>query len=254
MALVTAQDFVTRTLRHCAQLRPGYVAGPELMADVLSEWNALWADWSLDRRMAPTVPATVYPLAGSGYLGNGRDYEIGPGAADFNGLRPIKILKANLLLDVTPTSRLPLDVLPWRDYGDISVLTVPPTTVTTSVYYEPAFPIGILHFWPPITAGPKFEFWTDGVLVPPATLATTVSFPPGYENATVFSLAEKCQYLVTKEMGKVNPKIAGWALHARQWIRNANASNPKCVTDFQSHHGRGAGGTTSGNLTLIGEL
>lgn len=254
MALTTAQDFITRVLRHCAQLRPGYVAGPELMTDVLNEWNALWSDWSLDRRLAPTVPGRVLPIVGPGYLGNGRDYQIGPGAADFNVPRPIKILKANLLLAVTPTSRLPLAVLPWRDYGDITVLTVPATQTTTAVYYEPSFPIGVLHFWPPVTAGPSFEYWTDGVLAPPTALNSTVAFPPGYENATVFSLAEKCQYLVTKQMGDLNPKIPGWALAARQRIINSNASNPKCATDFQMTRGRGAGGMTSGNLTLIGEL
>lgn len=256
MALVTAQDFITRTLRHCAQIRPGYVAGPELMADVLNEWNALWDDWSLDRAMAPNTPATIYTFAGSGYLGNGRDYQIGPGAADFNGPRPIKILKANLLLAVTPTARLPLDILDWREYGDIAVLKVPATSVTTSVYYEPAPTIGILHFWPPIAAGPKFEFWTDGVLAPPATLATAVSFPPGYQNATIFSLAEKCQYLVTKAMGEKNPKIAGWALRARQIVKNNNALNPASVSDYRQSRGsgRGAAGSTSGNLTLIGTL
>jgi len=257
---VTAQDVIYRVLRHCAQIRPGYIASPELLNDCLLEWTALWDSWELDGNMSPAPVRAVYAFpANGGYLGTFRDFEIGPGAPDFNGALPVSIKKANLLLATTPTSRLPLAIRNWEQYGSIAVLTLPATGVTTELYYEPASPMGIpsaafgiIHVWPPVSHGPSLEFWNDGSLSSPVTLNTIVSFAHGYENATVFSLAEKVQYLCPKEIRRPNPKLAAWALKSRQSIRNANQSNPKARSDFQT--GRRGGGSTSGNLTLIGDL
>jgi hypothetical protein len=253
MALSTAADYINqRVLRHARQLRPGYTAGAELQQDVLNEWTALVDEWNLDRFMPPTIPQYTYAVTSAGFNGNNRDYQIGPGAADFNGPRPVRILKANLIVTTsTVQSRIALAVLPFSDYGDISVLEFPPTGITEALYYEADFPIGILHFWPPIAYN-SIELWTNGVLVAPAALTTVVAgtFPPGYENALIYTLAERIQYLCTKEMGPPNPKLAAWALKARQRIRNNNALNPKAFTDYQDGHNYG--GNYDPNLTYQG--
>ncbi len=382
---MTAQDVVYRSLRHCVAQRPGYQNSPELMGDCLEEWRVLWDSWNLDPRYMPRVPQTIYPFpVNGGYLHTFRDFQIGPGAADFNGPRPVKILKANLLYNSNPATRIPLAIRNWRDYGSISVLTVPATQVTTELYYEPAFPLGIIHCWPPVTAGPRLEFWAGDQLVAPASLATvigapgtngvpqydrtlllyslaagnriapdlvaqgtgnaatiravlsvaiasdltvrinldgapfatmtipqatgvgvalaqpfaspaplitagqvlsfdvlagdgstnpnglvsftlewgpayggvgeTTNFPPGVEEATVFSLAEKVQYLCPKEIRRPNPKLAAWALKARQYVRNLNALNPRGQSDYPASYDNSGGKSTSGNLTLIGSL
>lgn len=255
MALSTAADYINnRVLRHAAQLRPGWTASPELQLDVLYEWQALVDEWNTERTMPYTVPRYTYAVTGSGYLANNRDYQIGPAAAagNFVGPRPNKILKANLLItNTTPNSRVPLAILPFEDYGDIPVLAVPPSRITEALYYEPTFPTGIIHFWPPIN-GNSIELWTEGVLVAPAALVTVVAgtWPPGYENAIVYSLAHRCQHLCTKEMGPRNPAIGAWALKARQKIRNINQPNPKARTDYRSGHN--SDGNYDPNLTYIG--
>ncbi len=253
MALSTAADYINqRVLRHACQLRPGYTAGVELQQDVLNEWAALIDEWNLDRNMPLTKPEHTYAVTTNGFNHNNRDYSIGPSGADFTGPRPVKILKANLVIStVTPASRMPLAILPFEDYGDIPVLQLPPTGITEALYYEATFPNGVLHFWPPIAYN-SIEIWQNAALVAPATLATVVAgtFAPGYENAIIYSLADRCQYLCTKQMGERNPKIAGWALRARQQVRNANAGNPKAYTDFRG----GVGGTAQydPNLTYSG--
>jgi hypothetical protein len=253
--LSTAADYICgRVLRHMVQLRPGYTASPELQQDVLQEWLALVDELNAEPNSAPSIPQYTYPITGPGYAGNNRDYQLGPGAADFNGPRPAKILKASLLITTTtPNTRIPLTVAPWDEYAAISVLTMPATGIATTMYIEEAFPIAIVHFWPPINAN-SLQLWTFGVLVAPALLTTVVAgtFPPGYENFIVYSLAHRCQYLATKEMGRLNPNIGAWALRAKQRIKNLNATNPRAYSDFQTPGA--ARGTTSGNLTLIGEL
>jgi hypothetical protein len=383
----TAADFINnRILRHAAQLRPGYTASPELQQNVLDEWSALADEWNVTPDMTPSKPQYSYPIIGAGFHGNNRDYQLGPTAADMAGPRPVRILKANLLVTGTsPSYRIPLQILPWRDEASIPVLAVPASGVTQTVYVEETFPNAILHFWPPISGGAaQFEFWTEGVLVAPPTLATvigtptapvttipeifnrtaliydstignniapvvtvyasgtaarltgvlrkaiasnltlrvnvngaplitatipaatpvdtvlsftvfsgttaltdgqwlsfditasdsskdtdgiaaftlswgpattapgvTASFPPGYENAFVYELAKRIQYLVTKEMGPWNPNIGAWALRARQKLQNLNRSNPRCRSDFQTSR---RGGVTDFNVTLMGDV
>jgi hypothetical protein len=255
VALSTAADYINnRVLRHACQLRPGYSASPELQADVLNEWAALYDEWNLDRNMPLTTPEFTYAITGSGYNGNNRDYKIGPtaGAGNFIGPRPVRILKANLIISSpTPNVRIPLAIIPWREYGSIPVLNLSPTAYTQCLYYEPAFPNGVVHFWEPIN-GQSIEIWQNGALVAPATLATVVAgtLAPGYENCIIYTLAERCQYLCTKEMGPRNPKIAAWALKARQRIQNANRQNPKCRSDFQN--GRSGLGSYDPNVTYTG--
>jgi hypothetical protein len=254
MALSTAADYINqRILRHMVQLRPGYTAGAELQQDVLNEWTAFIDELNLDRNMPLTKPEFTYSVVSTGFHGNSRDFQIGPTAADFIGPRPVRILKCNLIFSSTsPPSRVPVEVLPWEDYGSISVLTVPATGVTTSLYYEPTFPNGIIHVWPPLSSN-ALEIWQNGALVAPATLATVVAgtFPPGYENFIVYSVADRAQYLATKEMGPRNPRIAAWALKAKQRIRNANAGNPLAYGDYQNNNSQ-RHGSNSGNVTLIG--
>lgn len=254
MANSTAADYINnRILRHACQLRPGYTASPELQQNVLDEWTALVDQWNTDRRMPVSTPEFTYPVLTAGFNGNNRDYQIGPTAADFVGPRPVRILKANLVLTtVTPLSRIGLAIMPFDDYGDIPVLALPPTGITEALYYEATWPNGIIHFFPPIAYN-SVELWTQGALVAPATLATVVAgtFPPGYENAIVYTVAERSQYLCTKQMGPLNPKIAAWALKARQDVKNINQRNPKAYTDFRSG-GPNADGNYDPNLTYIG--
>jgi hypothetical protein len=257
MALSTAADYINnRILRHAAQLRPGYTASPELQQDVLSEWQALVDEWNTDRSMPVSVPDYTYAITGSGFAGNYRDYKIGPTApaGNFIGPRPEKILLANLLLMNVPTQpvRIPLRQLSYEEYYSIPALQFSPTNVTEAYYYEATFPNGVLHFWPPIN-GNSIELFTFGVLTAPAALDTVVAgtFPPGYENAVVYSLAHRCQFLCTKEMGKRNPVIGSWALRARQKVKNINAPNPTCLSDFQNN--RNGVGAYDPNVTYVGE-
>lgn len=259
MANSTAADYINnRVLRHAVQLRPGYTASPELQQNILDEWQALYDEWDTERNMATNTPRQVFAVTGSGYNANNRDYKIGPnaGASGFvTPLRPEKIVKINLLITTTnPNSRVPINLLSFDDYYDIPVLSVPATGITETCYYEPSaatFPDGVLHFWPPINAN-SIEIFPFGSLAAPATLAAVVAgtFAPGYENATIYSLAHRCQYLCTKQMGKLNPAIGAWALRARQKVKNINTGNPLVVCDFQnSHPGQGA---YDPNLTYAG--
>lgn len=256
MALSTVADYINnRILRHACQLRPGYTASPELQQDVLNEWAALIDEWNTERNMPFTVPQAIYPITGSGYNANNRDYKIGPtaGATGFVGPRPEKILKANLLLtSVSPNIRIPIFPVPYDEYFSISALGITAVNITSVLYYEPTFPNGILHFWPPIN-GNSIELFTIGVLVAPALLTTVVAgtFPPGYENAIVYTLAHRCQFLCTKEMGPRNPVIGAWALRARQKVMNINRANPKVRSDFQNS-GPGVGAYDP-NLTYTGD-
>jgi len=241
-SLSSAADYINfRILRHMVALRPGYTTSPEMQNDILNEWIALVDENNAVRASAFVIPQYIYQIVGPGYHGNNRDYSIGPGAADFNGPRPERILKMNLLLQsAQPVVRIPIEMVPFDYYYSIAALDIYPTpTVTNICYYAPGFPIGQLSFWPPISSQ-AIEIFTTGVLVAPASLNTVVAgtMPPAYENWFVYELSKRCQYLVTKEMemrmGPRNPNIAAWALKAKQRLQAVNLPNPKMYTDYPS--------------------
>ena len=64
--LSTAQTFIYTALRKCGQLRPGATANPELMADALNEWSAMFDGYNAKRTLNYTTPDYIYPVPGTG--------------------------------------------------------------------------------------------------------------------------------------------------------------------------------------------
>jgi len=245
-------------------MRPGYVPQPELLAEGITEWCSLFDGWNAERTMQYSEPDFVYPVTapGHGKTGNnqtfgGTGYLIGPApnAFDFVGPRPEHIARANLYLtSVAPLTpaRIPLAQMTMEEWTSIAVVQFTATNVTRAFAYDPQFPSGVIWFWPPIN-GNSIELYTWGALAPPAALGTTVAFPPGYQDATVYSLAERLWPLVTHDLAphKVSHQyLAGKAKHFRARLQAVNANPPRLRNDFQGGRG-GPGGSGQSSLTTL---
>ncbi len=258
MGLVTAQDYIQRAFRKCGQMRAGYTPSPEMLNEGMDEWNVLFDSWNADRTMNYTEPDFVFPVTGEGHgsMGNsqtwgGTGYDIGPTATDFVCIRPTKISRINLLLtDTAPAfpTRIPLFQLDsLEDWGSITTIQLTPGTVTTTFYYDPQYPNGVIWLWPPLN-GNSLEIFTWGVLTPPATIDEIWSAPPGYSDAIILSLAEKLWPLCTAEFmpRKLSLQyISGNAYAARQRVKRLNAKHPHAINDFS------VGGDDIDTLRLI---
>jgi len=257
-----AQDFIYQALRKCGQMRPGYTPQIELLTDCFNEWLAMYDSWNARRTMQYTMPDYVFPVTGPGHgsTGNGQTfggtgYEIGPTAADFVAPRPVAIARMNLYMtSASPTqpTRIPLSPLSMEEWTGIAVIQITATNITTIYAYDPQFPNGVIWVWPPLN-GNSLEIFTWGQLSPPAALGSTFAAPPGYQDAIVWTLAERCWPYCTKDFmpHKLSlPYIAGKAKQARDTIMAVNAPSPRMASDFRG--GRSGVGVCDWDLLLTG--
>lgn len=260
MALSTARDFLYTALRKCGQLRPGYQAQDELMADGLNEWQLLFDGYNAQRTMNFTIPDYIYPVTGVGHatIESGQvfgcGFEIGPTALDFVGPRPTAIVRCNLLFTASsPSTRVPISPVSAEEWASISTIQLTPINVATVYYYEPRFPNGVLWVWPPLN-GNSIEIFTWGFLTPPSTLNAPYSAPPGYAELIVFELAKRLWPMVTKDIAihRVTwGQLCGQAAAAKASVRALNAPMPRLASDFGG--GRGSSvGECSWSLLLTG--
>ena len=75
---MTAQDFLYQVFRKCGQIRPGWMPSPELLADGLAEWSALYDGFNAQRTLNFSVPDYIYPVRAQGSRTNGNGFGIGP--------------------------------------------------------------------------------------------------------------------------------------------------------------------------------
>ncbi len=74
---MTAQDVIYQAFRKIGQLRPGYMAAPELLQDALTEWTAMFDEMAAERNTQYSNPVFQYPVTGPGSLTGGNGYSIG---------------------------------------------------------------------------------------------------------------------------------------------------------------------------------
>ena len=152
-----------------------------------------------------------------------------------------------------PPARIPLTPLSAEQWASIPVLQLTPISVTTSFYYEPAIPFGILWCWPPLNSN-SIELFTWGFLTPPAALTDLMTFPPGYEDAIIFTLAARIWPQLTNSvlinkypltMLRADAKIAF------DRVKKLNAPQPKMRNDFVSRS-YGTAGSADWSLLFAG--
>lgn len=268
-----ASDIIYQSLRKIGQLRPGYTSQTELMNDALVEWTAFFDECGAERNTNFSNPYYQYSITGPGSQTNGNGYLLGPAAQtalatattlagtanDWNGPRPEGIIRANLVLLNVGSAPIYIGMAPLNQsqWAALGIQKLPAIGIATCYWYDPQYPNGVFNVFPPLNAN-AVQIYQWGVLVPPATLATAYSAPPGYQDFVVYGLAERLYHMATKDNMVANPApygiIAGRAYEAREKIKLINRQIPRLATDFPSG-GRGGegGGFFDRNVSYTGE-
>jgi hypothetical protein len=140
-------------------------------------------------------------------------YTIGPGG-DFNATRPVRIGLSFTRLNgadfaLEQWSLDEYNCVPVKDIGGIPERYV----------YLNEYPLGQIILYPVPAAASTLFLNTDRVLAFPLTLATTLSFPPGYERALRYALAIN----LAPEYGVgIPPAVAAIAAASKGDIKRAN--------------------------------
>ncbi len=185
MAIV-ALDLIKSSLRLFGAYSPGETLDVGEANDALTVLDQMIDSWNTDRLAIFTTRIDDFP-----FVLNQQSYTLGTGG-DFNIPRPASIdaMSAILLNNPANPVEVPLAMYSVQNWQTDVPVKVVDGTFPQLVYDDGGFPLRTLQFWPiPSTQPNSCRIYSWQALTQPAALNTTISFPPGYQEAFRFNLA-----------------------------------------------------------------
>lgn len=214
--MTTALDLLTLALKDIGALGIGQSISAEDTSDGLSTLNMMLGQWQGER-------LSVYHEVDIAKQSTGaQSYTIGIGG-DFNVARPTDIKAAYARLQ---SGGLPVDypvrvIRSREEYSRIALKQL--TTLPDTVFYDAAFPLGNLLWYPVPPAQYELHVIVLDVLPQFATPSDSVSLPPEYMAAIRYNLA--C-YLAPSYQIEPTRALAMLAANAKRVIKRMNVQIP----------------------------
>lgn len=221
--MTTALDIITDSLREI-----GVLAASETPTDAdaqaaLRSMNRMIDRWNASRLMIYVVSRQQFS-----FTAGQQSYTMGSGA-NFNAARPAKIDHAEIrVLTQTPNYDIPLEIVTDQQWSAITDKNET-EEIPRRLWVQYGFPNLTLNFWPKPSVVNAVGLYTWSALSSFAALTTSVSLPPGYEDALVYGLASR----LAPQFGlQVNPKTLADEGAALDTIRRFNLPKPRTVSDL----------------------
>lgn len=215
--MASANDLINGALRLIGVLAEGETPSPETSNDSLTAFNSMIESWSTERLSVYSTQDQTFDWPVDEIT-----QTLGP-SGDFVGVRPILLDDATYYRDASTNVSYGIKFINQQQYDGIAVKTV------TSTYPQVAF-VNMTHPNIEITIYPKptrlleWHFISVDELSQPASLATTLAFPPGYLRAFRYCLA--CE--LAPEFGIDPPQnVARIAMVSKRNLKRIN--NPDDV-------------------------
>lgn len=215
--MTTALDLITLALKDLGALGIGQSVSADDTADALATLNMMLGQWQGERLSVFHEIDVVKQATGA------LSYTIGPGG-DFNTPRPtdIKAAFVRLASGATPVD-YPVRIIRSReDYDRITVKNL--TTLPDSVFYDSAYPLGNLLWYP--VPGAQYELHVTVLDTLPqfATPAAAVNLPPEYMAAIRYNLAF---FLAPSYQIDPSRALGMLAANAKRVIKRMNVQIPQ---------------------------
>lgn len=196
--MAIAQDIIDRASRLLGQIASGASASSDESADGLEALNAMIESWRNERLMCYARQDETLTLANSD-----GSYTIGP-SGDLNTTRPMDIEEAYI---VASNISYPVKKITEEEYAAIPDKTT--EADWPEVYlYRPTMATGTLLIWPEPNATRTMKLVTRIAVTGFALVSTSVSLPPGWEEALAFNLAVAWAPEFEREPSQAIVKIA----------------------------------------------
>lgn len=231
--MATAQDLIQGALQALGVMGDGDVPTASELADGLVYLNDMLESWSIDSMMVYQILQETKAIT-SGTT----SITIGAGG-DFNTTRPVQIENA-FLRDVNNID-YQLQMLPQDSYQQIQLKSIQ-TSIPYAAYYDNAYPLGTLYFYP--IPGQNFTLYMNSwkQLQQFASLATAYALPPGYKEAIRFSLAIR---LASQYGVPVPASVVELAKSSVSLVKRKNSKLIPIRTEVGYMHKRGGAGSFS---------
>jgi hypothetical protein len=215
--MATAGDQINRALRLLGVLAEGETPSAAVSQDALTAMNQMIDSWNTERLSVFSTQDQVFNWPTST-----RSRTLGP-TGDFVGNRPILVDDATYFRDPSTNVSFGIKIINQQQYDGIAVKTVT-STYPQVLWINMTYPDIEMYIYPVPTRLLEWHFISVEELTQPATLATSLAFPPGYLRAFVYNLA--CE--IAPEFGvEPSPQVKRIAMTSKRNLKRIN--NPDDV-------------------------
>ena len=213
----TAGDIINGSLRLLGVLAEGETPSSETSQDALRAMNQMIDSWNTERLSVFATQDQVFTWP-AGLLNR----TLGP-TGDFVGNRPVLLNDATYFKDPGTGVSYGIKFINQQQYNGIAVKTVT-STYPQVIFVNMTFPDIEMYVYPRPTRDLEWHFISVEELTQPATLATTLHFPPGYLRAFRYNLA--CE--MAPEFGvEPSSQVRRLAMSSKRNIKRIN--NPEDI-------------------------
>ena len=213
----TAGDQINGALRLIGQLAEGETPSAATSQDSLTALNQMIDSWSIERLAVFSTQDQVFswpPGAISRTLGP---------TGNFVGNRPVLLDDSTYFRDPANNISFGIKILNQQQYNGIAVKTVT-STYPQVIWINMTYPDIEMYVYPVPTKVLEWHFVSVSELTQPATLATVLTFPPGYLRAFRYCLA--CE--IAAEFGvEPSPQVSRIAMTSKRNLKRIN--NPEDI-------------------------
>jgi hypothetical protein len=217
MATYSAADQINRALRLLGVLAEGETPAASVSQDALMALNQMIDSWNTERlSVFCTIDQIVNWPVGS------IEETLGPTGSlvRLNGtaVRPVLVDDATYFKDPGTGVSYGLKLINQQQYNGIAVKTVT-STFPQVIFVNNTFPDIEMYIYPRPTRALEWHFISVEELTKPATLATQLTFPPGYLRAFRYNLA--CE--MAPEFGvEPSPQVQRIAMTSKRNLKRIN--------------------------------
>lgn len=210
--MTTAGELIDGALRLLGMLAEGETPSAATSQDALFAMNQMIDSWNTERLSVFSTQDQVF----SWTPGN-ISRTLGP-TGDFVGNRPVLLDDSTYFRDPANGISFGIKIINQQQYDGIAVKTVT-STYPQVIWINMDYPNIDMYVYPVPTKVLEWHFISVTELTQPATLATTLSFPPGYLRAFRYNLA--CE--IAGEFGvEPSPQVSRIAMSAKRNIKRIN--------------------------------
>jgi len=208
----TAGDQINRALRLLGVLAEGETPSAAVSQDALTALNQMIESWNNERLSVFSTQDQVFTWS-AGSISR----TLGP-SGNFVGIRPIMLDDATYFRDAGTNVSYGIKIINQQQYDGIAVKTVT-STYPQVIWVNMTYPDIEMYVYPVPIRDLEWHFISVDELSQPATLATALTFPPGYLRAFVYNLAME----MAPEFGvEPSPQVRRIAMTAKRNLKRIN--------------------------------
>jgi hypothetical protein len=210
--VTTAGDQINGALRLLGVLAEGETPSAATSQDALTALNQMIDSWNTERLAVFSTQDQVFS-----WLPGNISRTLGP-TGDFVGNRPILLDDATYFKDPATGISYGIKIINQQQYDGIAVKTVT-STYPQVIWLNMTYPDIEMYIYPVPTKVLEWHFISVEELTQPATIATTLAFPPGYLRAFRYNLA--CE--MAPEFGvEPTPTVSRIAMASKRNLKRIN--------------------------------